>query len=632
MVIVNAYHTREPNGNKELMIEMSMSKLRVDFEPIGRRVEVEAGETLLNAAQSAGIELIAVCGGMGTCERCRIQIVRGTLSPVTSIEQSVFSENELRHGMRLACQAKAESSCLVNIPPDSLTTPQRLQLESQQKTCAVDHLYRVVEVSLEEPHLDDLRSDSLRLAQYLESKDVDHARFRYGVLKNLSNEIRANHWKFRVVTEGGEILAVLPQNRSALGLAVDIGTTKVAAYLLDLESGETLAQQSAMNPQIHYGEDVVSRIFYCMEHPTGRATLQKRIVETLNSLITELCGQTSRQPEEIVNVVVVGNTAMHHLFTGLSVEQLGLMPFIPAVSEPMDIPAEALGLQVGAGANVYLPANIAGYVGADHVSMVLATEAFRAKNNTIAVDVGTNTEISLVSNGKIRCCSCASGPAFEGAHIHEGMRAASGAIERVQIDRDAIHLYTVGGQPPIGICGSGILDAIAEMVRVGIVDRRGKILPDGRNVRGEGRTREFVLAFADQTGTSRDLTITPHDIQEILLAKAAIRTGIEILLLEAGIDASQIDQFIVAGAFGTYMDLRSAVRIGMFPDLPMERFSQVGNAAGAGARQLLVSGERRHTAEQFARQMSYVELTSHPQFKNIFMDVMDFRDGSSAKA
>ncbi|MDR3576114.1 MAG: ASKHA domain-containing protein [Anaerolineaceae bacterium] len=608
---------------------MTANKLRVDFEPIGKRVEIEQGETLLNAAQSSGIDLAAVCGGMGTCEACRVQIVSGSLSALTTVEEFIFSEYEVQHGMRLACQARVQSACLVNIPPDSLTTPQRLQLEGYQKVCSVDDLHRAVDVTLEEPNLQDLRSDSLRLLQYLESNGVGQSNFRFGVLKSLSDEIRACEWKFRVVFEGNEIIGVLPRDHRPIGLAVDIGTTKVASYLLDLESGDTLAQQSAMNPQIHYGEDVVSRIFYCMEHPNGRSTLQKQIVDTLNGLIMDLCGQTNRVPQEIVSVVVVGNTAMHHLFAGLPVQQLGLMPFIPAVSEPIEIPAETLGLQVGCGANVFMPANIAGYVGADHVSMMLATEAYQAQSNTVAVDVGTNTEISLVSGGRISCCSCASGPAFEGAHIHEGMRAAVGAIERVHIDGGTIQLFTVGGLAPVGICGSGILDAISEMVRAGVVDQRGRLLSEAHNVRGDGRGKEFVLAAADKTGIGRDLSITGHDIQEILLAKAAIRAGIEILLLEAGIDASQIDRFIVAGAFGTYMDLRSAVRIGMFPRLPMERFSQVGNAAGAGARQLLVSNERRRRAEEFAGQMQYVELTSHPQFKKIFMDAMDFRGGAT---
>jgi uncharacterized 2Fe-2S/4Fe-4S cluster protein (DUF4445 family) len=606
---------------------MTDQTLRVDFEPIGKRVEINAGETLLEAAQAAGIELVAVCGGMGTCERCRVQVIRGKLSAVTEVEKSVFSENELEKGMRLACQARVQAACKVHIPPDSLTTPQRLQLESKGKPAAVDYLVRVVDVTLKEPELDDLRSDSRRLRDYIESLGVERPRIRNGVLRSLSDDIRVNQWKFRAVIRGSDVIGVLPPDRSALGLAVDIGTTKVAAYLMNLENGETLAQQSAMNPQIQYGEDVVSRIFYCMEHASGRETLQKKLIETLNSLIQDLCDQIGRLPVEIVDVVVVGNTAIHHLFAGLPVQQLGLMPFVAAVNESIEIPSGILGLRVNAGVNVYLPPNIAGYVGADHVSMMLATEAYQAQTNTIAVDVGTNTEISLVSGGRILCCSCASGPAFEGAHIHEGMRAASGAIERVRIDGDSIHLFTVGGQPPVGICGSGILDAIAEMVRVGAIDHRGKLSLTAPHVQGDGRTREFVLAPADQTGTGRELTITRQDIQEIQLAKAAIRSGIEILLLEAGIDASQINQFIVAGAFGTYMDLRSAVRIGMFPNLPMERFSQVGNAAGAGARQMLVSNKLRRVAEKFASQMSYVELTSHPQFKSVFMDSMDFGDG-----
>ncbi len=604
---------------------MTLNKLlRVDFEPIGRRVEVEPGSTLLGAAQCAGIDLVAVCGGMGTCERCKVQVGRGELSLLTEVEKSVFSEFEVQSGMRLACQARVQTDCLVNVPPESLTTPQRLQLESQGKVAVADHLNRVIQIALEEPDLEDLRSDSVRITHDLEARGIKHARFRYGVLKTLSEDIRALEWRFQVVLQRSEIIAVLPQNRRPLGLAVDIGTTKVAAYLLDLKSGATLAQQSAMNPQIHYGEDVVSRIFFCMENTAGREILQQRMVETLNALIVELCEQAATVPEAIVDAVVVGNTAMHHLFAGLPIQQLGLMPFIPAVSEPLEISAETLGLKVGPGANVYLPANIAGYVGADHVSMMLATEAYQAQNTVIAVDVGTNTEISLVSNGKILCCSCASGPAFEGAHIHEGMRAASGAIERVQIEGDAIHLYTVGGQPPVGICGSGILDAIAEMVRVGIIDRQGKLSLASARIVGDGRGKKFVLASKEQTGTGRELTISRQDIQEILLAKAAIRTGIEILLIEAGIQASQIDRFIVAGAFGTYMDLRSAVRIGMFPGLPMERYSQVGNAAGSGARQMLISGKLRRRSEKFAGEMTYVELTSHPQFKAVFLGAMNF--------
>jgi uncharacterized 2Fe-2S/4Fe-4S cluster protein (DUF4445 family) len=410
-------------------------------------------------------------------------------------------------------------------------------------------------------------------------------------------------------------------------LAVDIGTTKVAAYLLDLENGDMIACQSAMNPQIQYGEDVISRIYYCMEHENGRSILQACIVETLNKLIEELCHQTTTVSSQIVEAVVVGNTVMHHLFTGLPIKQLGFSPFIAAVNKPIEISASIIGMNISPAANVYLPGNIAGYVGADHVAMMLATDAYQSQDTVIAVDVGTNTEISLVNKGHIYCCSCASGPAFEGAHIYDGMRAANGAIERVQIEGERVHFMTVGGQAPVGICGSGILDAIAEMVRNGFMDYHGVLAHGSCLVRGTGRSSEFILVSGDQTGTGHDIILKHKDIQEIMLAKAAIRTGIEILLIQAGIKAALVDRFIIAGAFGTYLDLRSAIQIGMFPDLPLERFSQVGNAAGAGARKLLVSSYCRQSAAQFAERMEYVELTNHPRFTELFMDMMGFVKG-----
>ncbi len=599
-------------------------RVRIDFEPIGKRVEVEEGATLLEAAQLAGIELVAVCGGMGTCERCRVEVVRGALSPLTQIEQDAFTAAELQQGMRLACQACALDHALVNVPPDSLTAPQRLQLEGVAGRRVENDLIRSVEVHLPEPSLEDLRSDATRLEEQLGPQVGGPVTTRFGVLASLSANLRAWDWSCRAVVKDKQVIAALPVERKPLGLAVDIGTTKVAAYLLDLESGEILARQSAMNPQIHYGEDVVSRIYCCMEHERGRSTLQASIVETLNQLIHELCSETAAAPDQVVEAVVVGNTAMHHLFAGLPVQQLGLLPFVPAVTQPIEIPAAELGLRIAPAAQVYLPANIAGYVGADHVAMMLATDAFRAEDTVVAVDVGTNTEISLVSQGKIYCCSCASGPAFEGAHIHDGMRAANGAIEHVRIDSERVHWITVGGQPPVGICGSGILDSVAEMVRTGILDARGVLRPGSPWVRGEGRKCELVLASQAQSGTGQDVTLNRKDIQEIMLAKAAIRTGVEILLLQAGIPAARVDRFIVAGAFGTYLDLRSAIQIGMFPDLPLERFSQVGNAAGTGARQLLLSSQSRAAAATFAARMHYVELTSHPSFKDVFMDSMAF--------
>jgi uncharacterized 2Fe-2S/4Fe-4S cluster protein (DUF4445 family) len=318
-----------------------------------------------------------------------------------------------------------------------------------------------------------------------------------------------------------------------------------------------------------------------------------------------------------LDAVLVGNTAMHHLFAGLPVEQLGHAPFKPATTQPLVIPAGELGLNLGPGAKVYLPPVIAGYVGADHVSMLLATQAWKSSGNVIALDIGTNTEISLVAKGKVTCCSCASGPAFEGAHIHEGMRAAPGAIERARWSAGKILWQTIEERPPVGICGSGILDVVAALLDGGLVKPTGALKTDA----GSG----YTLVPAAQTGLGRALMVTRKDINEIQLAKSAIRAAIEILIQEAGLFPDDLDSFIVAGAFGTYLDLRSAIRTGMFPALPPVLFQQVGNAAGVGAKQMLVSLDKRKEAEQIASQIGYVELTSRPAFTTLFMEHLSFK-------
>jgi uncharacterized 2Fe-2S/4Fe-4S cluster protein (DUF4445 family) len=339
-------------------------------------------------------------------------------------------------------------------------------------------------------------------------------------------------------------------------------------------------------------------------------------MEKLNKMLLDLCLEAHTSPASVLDAVLVGNTTMHHLFAGLPVEQLGRAPFAPATTQSLSIPASELGLNLGHGAMAYLPPVIAGYVGADHIAMLLATEAWKSDRNLIALDIGTNTEISLVSHRQVICCSCASGPAFEGAHIHEGMRAAPGAIERARWSDGRILWQTIANQPPVGICGSGILDVVAALQDGKIVKPTG-VMP---SVPGSG----MVLVPASQTGLERDLLVTRKDVHEIQLAKSAIRAGIEILLQNAGLTHANLDEFIVAGAFGTYLDLRSAVRTGMFPPLPLERFRQVGNAAGVGAKQMLVSVDKRSEAEQLAGRIGYVELTSQPAFTPLFMQHLCF--------
>jgi uncharacterized 2Fe-2S/4Fe-4S cluster protein (DUF4445 family) len=599
----------------------------VNMQPIGRRIEVTSDASLLQAAQNAGVELVSLCGGIGACDSCIVRLVSGKLSEPSLEEQAIFSAEQLAQGYRLACQAEPESDVPIYIPPESLTAPQRLQTEGSEAEIPLNPAVRAVHVQVPRPHLNDLRADTTRLTDA--AGNQQELSFSHAILKTLSEQVRAMDWEANLAIRNQEIVAITPPDTPLLGLAVDIGTTKLAAYLVNLDNGITIVKSGAMNPQIGYGEDVISRISYANAHVNGRSTLQSRVVEALNQLVSDLCNESRKlgilaYPEYIVEAVVVGNTAMHHLFAGLPVQQLGAAPYVPVVSEAIELRSHDLGLNLAPGAYVYIPPNIAGYVGADHVSMVLATNAWNAKQTTIALDIGTNTEITLVHQDHLWSCSCASGPAFEGAHISAGMRAAPGAVERVQITGQGVRLHTIGDQPPVGICGSGILDVVAEMLSANIIDTRGALHPNHPMVRMNGRVGTFILASAEQTGNGREIQISRQDIHEIQLAKGAIRAGIDILLENAGINAQDVQDFIIAGAFGTYINVDSAIRIGMFPNLPLDRFRQVGNAAGAGAKQMLISTLHRTLAVEIATREQYIELSTYPHFTIIFSRALFF--------
>jgi uncharacterized 2Fe-2S/4Fe-4S cluster protein (DUF4445 family) len=544
-----------------------MPEYQIDFQPIGKRSSTHSDQTLLEAAQAAGVGLSSVCGGAGTCEECRVRLVTGSLSAPTILEEAALGKDAIALGWRLACQATTLSDVKLHIPPESLTAAQRLQTEGQEMEITPDPAIRIP---------------------------------------------------------------------GAYGLAVDIGTTKLAAYLINLETGETVARAGKMNPQIAYGEDVVSRIHFAGREPGGQKKLQTVLIDTLNQLITKLCAEAFAPQSMVLDAVLVGNTVMHHLAAGLPVEQLGHAPFAPATIDPLSLSAVDLGLALGPRAQIYMPPVIAGYVGADHLAMLLAVGASTSyKNkfqredkdvgnistanttvspNIIALDIGTNTEISLISNGAITCCSCASGPAFEGAHIREGMRAAPGAIERARWTDGKLLWQSIENQPPVGICGSGILDIVAALLDGGLLKSTGQMIVGN----------DYPVVPAAKTGLGRDMLVTRKDIHEIQLAKSAIRAGTELLLSNAGISATELDEFIVAGAFGTYLDLRSAIRVGMFPRLPLDKFRQVGNAAGVGARQMLISKKKRYEAEQLAKYISYVELATDRRFMDIFMKNLGF--------
>lgn len=635
----------------------SFKKYLIDLEPVGRRIEIAPGTSLLEAAQNAGVELVAICGGVGVCQSCRVRLVKGDCSPLTIEEESGLTQEELSQGYRLACQTIPLSDCQVDIPPDSLTTPQRLQVEGQELKIELAPPVTACDVTIQPPTLHDLRSDLTRLKDVVSmsssamGQQPPELSMEYPLLEHFSETLRHYHWKTRLVLRGAEVVALLPypetgslgpsQKRPSpselFGLAVDVGTTKVAAYLVHLNSGEVAARVGMMNPQIGYGEDVISRIVYANDHEDGRKILQDRLVETLNQMVTDLCIESGANRDQVVEAVVVGNTAMHHLFAGLPVHQLGTSPYVPSVSEPVDIRAQQIGLELARGAYVYLPPNIAGYVGADHVAMLLASGITRSQGCVVALDIGTNTEISLVRNERILSCSCASGPAFEGAHIQDGMRAAPGAIERVKWLEGKLMTFTIGDRPPVGICGSGILDAIASLMHAGALDSKGNLVADHPLVRSSNGKREVLLVPASKTGIGRDIVVNRQDINEIQLAKGAIRAGIEVLMTEAGVTldgangSQQLDTLIVAGAFGTYLDIASAVQVGMFPPLPLERFRQIGNAAGAGARQMLISVGERSTAQEIVKRVEYIELTTHPRFTEQFVKAIMLNPGTPLK-
>ena len=600
------------------------SEFIINFQPIGKRVTVSSTDSLLNAAQGAGIDIASICGGIGVCDSCKIRLIKGFLSELTLEEEAIFTDEEMNLGFRLACQAFPRSDLIIEIPADSLTAPQRLQIEGQSQTIEVDPVVVPLELNIPQPTINDLRADTVRLSEEMIKTGIKPPiDFRPSIIENISPLLRNNDWHVTLAIRNASLISILPPSSPLLGIAVDVGTTKLAAYLCDLQSGEILAKTGAMNPQTSFGEDVISRISYSNNMKDGRKILQGRLVETLNQLIQEMCLQVSNDTRDIrsdviVEAVVVGNTAMHHLFGGLPVHQLGMAPYVPAASESLELDADRIGLNIASSAKVYLPPNIAGYVGADHVAMLLSTAIWPSSKTRIALDIGTNTEISLCHNNQLLACSCASGPAFEGAHIRAGMRAAPGAIERVQIINNELRIQTIDNALPIGICGSGILDAIASLRQVGAIDHRGSLLPNHPLVRNTDNKKEFILVNRMLSGNGEDIVITRQDVNEIQLAKGAIRTGIDALLETTGIQAEDIEEFIIAGAFGTYINIPSAIDIGMFPSLPLNRFHQVGNAAGAGAKQMLLSVKQREAANEIAKHVSYLELSTYPNFANLF--------------
>jgi uncharacterized 2Fe-2S/4Fe-4S cluster protein (DUF4445 family) len=593
----------------------------IQFQPLGKRVFVQEGTSVLEAARLAGIDITSACGGEGSCGQCQVVLLAGAVNRPTQDEIFFLSESERLNGYRLACCTQVQGNIKVHIPKESVITGQRLQVESNLPSISPDPLVHAFAVELTPPDINDIRSDLTRLKDalkshhHLEQLDASHA-----LIQNLSPVLRSSGWKVNVFVRESEIAAVCPVSQRPFGLAVDLGTTKIAASLIDLESGEALLSSGIPNPQLSYGEDVISRLNYAVRTPEGGTALAKIIRQGIDSLLGELLDKVGAQRAQVVEACIVGNTAMTHLLLGYPVRQLASAPYVAASSDAVDIPAHILDLHIAPAAVVHIPPSIGGFVGADHVAMVLASDLHHSDRVILGLDIGTNTEISLKFPGSpnLTAVSCASGPAFEGAHIRDGMRAASGAIEKVRIVSGEVEWITIDHAPPVGLCGSGILDAVAELYKAGYLDKNSRFQRVNSRVRQGDHGPEFVLAPGSSTGSGRDVVLTQKDVNEIVLAKGAVQAGLNVLLASTGVSPDEVQEVIVAGAFGSFLNIENALTIGLFPHFPNAQYRQVGNAAALGAHWILISRQARELAQSIAQHTRYLELTTYPKFNRQF--------------
>lgn len=586
-----------------------------------------AGATVLEAARRAGIPLAADCGGQGTCGQCRVTILAGETSAPEAAEELLAAAGVLSPGERLACRVRMAGPVSVQVPRTSLFSGQRLQTAGAARPLAVEPMVRAYPVACAPPSREDSRSDLDRVTDALEvAAGLRDLRADPAVVRELSALARRTDWRFTAHLRGDEIVGVTAPGEGSLGLAVDLGSTKIAGYLVDLESGQELAAAGTVNPHIAYGEDVVSRLGHVLRRQEGAQELAAVLRQTLNDLAGELAERAGADRRRIADACLVGNTAVVHLLLELPVGQLAAAPFVCATSAPVDLKARDLGLELAPGAWVHFLPAVGGFVGADHVAMVLASELDRCAGAAVGIDIGTNTEIAVVrpDRGLFFSASCASGPAFEGAHIRDGMRAAPGAVEAVRLTADGPEVRTVDGAPALGLCGSGIVDAVAELRRVGTIDERGHLRPDAPGVRSGLEGREFVLVPGTRTGHGQDVVVTQGDVVQIQLAKGAIFAGVATLMGVARLAEDEVGEVIVAGAFGSYLNLESARAIGLLPCLPRARYLPVGNAAGEGAKRALLSVAERRRAREIGRRFRHVELSSHSGFSGALARAMRF--------
>jgi uncharacterized 2Fe-2S/4Fe-4S cluster protein (DUF4445 family) len=614
---------------------------------------VEVGQDLLSVARGLGVDIESVCGGKGACAKCRVRIESpaDSVTPPSGPETEALGATALAEGTRLACQARVVEDVRVFVPEESRRTVQVVRKEAGTRTVPLDPAVRTYHVVLTPPTLHEAGADAERLLGALEREHgLAGLALDFDLLRSLPGKIREAGWDvvavvWRQDTTGGAVMDVRPAADPGriLGLAVDVGTTTVAAYLTDLETGELLATEGAMNPQVAFGDDVIARLYHVLHESDGQTELQQAIVMEIGRLAASAAERCGVRVADILDVVIVGNTVMHHLFLGLDSRGLGTAPFAPAVQGPVDTLASYIGLAFHEGCRLHVLPVEAGFVGADNVSVLVAEEPYEQDEILLIIDIGTNGELVLGNRERLLSASCATGPALEGAHVEFGMRAAEGAIERVRVQPETLDVsFKVIGREDWqtegsgaealarGICGSGIIEAAAEMYSAGVILPDGGFNPDmqgDRIVRENGKPRKFVIARAQESALGKPITVSLKDIRALQLAKGALRAGAEILLRRYGVDAP--DRVVLAGAFGSYIDPHHALAIRMLPEVESEKVVSVGNAAGDGARFALTNVGKRREAAWVADKVDYVELATDPDFQKEYVRAMAFGPGGN---
>ena len=613
---------------------MESQKVKVLFEPSGRGVFVLPGTILLEAAARAGFIIQTPCGGSGRCGKCAVRVTAGDCPPCDE-ERSALTPAQIEDGCRLACQCHVAADLTIEIPQTSLfQTGQRILAADTGEEVAVQPRIRKRVVRLDPPTRDDAVSDTERLKRALGDVTPD-----ISVLRALPAALRRATFEVTVTSIDDRVIDVSAGDAGDgyHGIAFDIGTTTLVGTLIDLSTGVDLAVASTINPQTSFGDDVVSRIRKCRDEEDGLAQLHDAVIEAVAALVEEVLGKANVDRRSVCEVVFAGNTTMQQILCGISPAALGEMPFVPAFREPLWLRPTDLGLNINPAGDVHVFPQIGGFVGGDTVAGIVATRLDRQSEPSLLVDVGTNGEIVLAHDGKLVATSVAAGPAFEGARITNGMRATSGAIEKVVLDGD-VRLNVIGNAKPSGLCGTGLIDVTAELLHIGILDPTGRLLgpdelpadvPDAIRARvvPNGDHHDFLLVDQAATGTGEPLYLYQKDIRELQLANGAIRAGISILLGMEGIDAGQLGSVLLAGAFGNFIRRRNARRIGMLPQIPSERIRFVGNAASFGAKRVLLSVEEKEYASRVMRETRHVDLSMDPGFQAEFGMAMLFPEG-----